>query len=265
VLPGTYSVAINIPGAGEILNTVDITPSFADAKRRVEKQFVFDEEALAHDAHPPAPGLVSVRELSIPLRARREYERARGDLRRQNIESAARHFERAVEIAPQYMEALNNLGILSFQRRDYAEAEAYFRQALERDPDAYEPLVNLGGALLALDRAEEAVQVNARAQTARPRDALANAQLGLSHYLAGNDEEALNYLLLTEQLDPAHFSNPQLPLAKIYLRHSEEEAAIEELEDFLVRHPDSPEASSVRETVERIRQSAAPEAAASAF
>ncbi|MBI2819616.1 MAG: tetratricopeptide repeat protein [Acidobacteria bacterium] len=259
---GTYSISILIPGAGEMRSTVDVTHAFADDKGRVEIQFTYDEEALAHQALPVQQGLVSVRALSISRRARSEYAAARNDLRRQKIDSARRHLEKVVEIAPQFLEALNYLGILAFQRRDYAAAEDYFRKALEQDPESYEPLVNLGGALLALGQVEEAVEVNRRAQAAQPKDALANAQLGLSHYLLGNDKEALNYLLLTEELDPAHFTNPQIPLAKIYLRNSDKQSAIEELEDFLNHHPDSPEADSVRAMMQKIRQESESETAA---
>ena len=262
--PGTYSLSIFIPGAGEMQGTVDVTPAFADANGRVERQFTFDEDELAQEALPVQQGMVSVRELSIPRKARNEYSTARNDLRRQKVESARRHLEKAVEIAPQFLEALNYLGVLAYQRRDFATAEEYFRKALEQDPEAYEPVVNLGGALLAMGRSQEALEINSRAQTARPKDALANAQLGLSYYLLGDDEQALNYLLLAEQIDPAHFTHPQIPLANIYLRNSEEESAIEELEDFLNHHPDSPEAESVRATMRRIRQELESEPAATA-
>ena len=86
----------------------------------------------------------------------------------------------------------------------------------------------------------------------------------MSYYLAGNDEEALNYLLLTEQLDPAHYTNPQIPLARIYLSHSNQQSAVEELTDFLDRHPDSPEAESVRAMIEKIRQTPNSDRAATA-
>jgi Tfp pilus assembly protein PilF len=251
--PGTYSLSIVVPGAGELRSTVDVTLAFADGRGRVEKRFVFDEEKLAREALPLNQGMVSVRQLSIPRKARREYSDARDDLRRQRFDSARRHLERAVEIAPQFLEALNYLGVLAYQRGEFGVAEGYFQQALDVDPEAYEPLVNLGGALLALGRTEEALEINRQAQQAQPQDALANSQLGLSYYLLGKDEDALNYLLLAREIDPAHFTNPQLPLANIYLRNSNQQAAIEELEDFLERHPDSPEGDSVRAMLRRIR------------
>jgi tetratricopeptide (TPR) repeat protein len=250
---GTYSLSIVIPGAGEIRNTVDVTPAFADREGRVERNFIFDEDTLANDASPLNQGMVSVRQLSIPRKARREYSKARDDLRRQRVDDAWQRLLKAVEIAPQFLEAYNYLGVLAYQKRDYGLAEHYFRRALALDPEAYEPLVNLGGALLAVGRPDEALDVNRKAHLLRPGDALANAQLGLSHYLLGNDEEALAYLVRTQEIDPAHFTNPQIPLANIYLRNSDNESAIRELEDFLEFHPDSPEVESVQAMLKRVQ------------
>ena len=263
---GTYNLTIRIPGFGEMQSTtVEITGSFADSKGRVEKTYSYDEATLGHQAQPPTRGLVSVRQLSIPWKAELEFGKAQGDLQHDKVDSARQHLEKAVKIAPQYTEALNDLGVIAFQANDFSAAETYFRKALDKDSEAFEPLVNLGGALLALNRGTEALEVNSRAHDERPNDPLAAAQLGMSYYLAGNDEEALNYLLLTEQLDPNHYTNPQIALARIYLNHSNTEAAREELDDFLKRHPDSPEAAAVRSMLSKIvEMHGSPQAAAAA-
>ena len=107
------------------------------------------------------------------------------------------------------------------------------------DPELYEPLVNLGGVLLNLNQPEEALQHNRHAVLTRPNDALANAQLGMAYWQLGNGEMAEKYLRAAMKLDPAHFSHPQLTLAQIYLKRGERQAAVEQLEDFLKRHPDS--------------------------
>jgi tetratricopeptide (TPR) repeat protein len=254
LLPGSYNLSINIPGAGELVKSIEVTPSFADARRRVEKKFFFDEPTLREQARPSPQGLVSVRELTIPRKARSEMRRAQGRLRRHDVEGAIRHLENAVAAAPQYVEALNNLGTIYFQKRDLAKAESYFRRAGEAEPDAFEPRANLGGVLLAEGRPEEALEINLEAQDARPSDALANAQLGINYLMLGNYDDAVNYLRRTAELDPAHFSNPQLSLAEIYLRRSEEEAALRELEDFLKYHPDAAAATNVRATIEKLQQ-----------
>ncbi len=255
--PATYTLSLYLPGVGEILQTVEITKSFADPKGRVEKKFSFDAETLRARARPVVPATVSVRELSIPSKARREYEKAVSRLRSRDAERAIEHLKRAVELAPQFVEALNNLGTIYFQKRDLGTAENYFRAALQQEPSAYEPLVNLGGVLLNRGRLREALEINRQAQQTRPHDALANVQLGLSYYLLGDSEQATTYLERTEELDPAHFSNPQIPLAEIYLSRSQEAKALQKLQDFLEQHPDSPRAQRVKAQVERIQQSQA--------
>jgi Tfp pilus assembly protein PilF len=253
--PATYTLSIYVPGVGEILQTVEITESFADAAGRIHKQFVFDEETLRNQARAVNSGVVSVRELSIPSKARGEFRKAQDRLRARKVEEAIRHLERAVELAPQFIEAINNLGTVHFQKNDYSGAERYFRQALQAEPEAFAPLVNLGGVLLATGSASEALEFNRQAQELRPHDALANAQLGLSYFRLGDFNQALEYLQRTKELDPAHFTNPQIALARIYMRRRQREAAVQELEEFLEQHPDSPEAGNVRDTIERIQES----------
>jgi tetratricopeptide (TPR) repeat protein len=195
---------------------------------------------------------VSARELAVPSSARKEYQAAQKSLSRPDAAAAGMHLERAVEIAPQFCAAWNELGTIAYQSRRYQDAERYFRRALEADAQAYEPLVNLGGVLLNLGKPDEALQYNLNAVLRRPNDALANSQLGMSYFSRGDLELALKYLTASKQLDPAHFSHPQLMLAEIHLRRNEREAAARELQDFLSRHPDAPEAAEVKAQIGRL-------------
>ena len=101
-----------------------------------------------------------------------------------------KHLERAVAIAPQFANAWNNLGTIAYQTQKYSRAEECFREALEQDPDSYEPLVNLGGVLINLHKLDEAWSYNVNAVLARPNDALANAQLGMTYFESGAPELA---------------------------------------------------------------------------
>jgi Flp pilus assembly protein TadD len=254
---GSYTLAIYIPGVGEMLQTVEITESFADARGRVVKKFSYDRETLQERTRVVNTGVVSVRELSISRKARGEFRKAQDRLRDRKVDEAIALLKRAVELAPQFMEAMNNLGTIYFQKGEFDVAEDYFRQALAIEPEAFEPMVNLGGVLLTTGSAHEAIEFNQRAQELRPLDALANAQLGLCYFRLGEFGKALEHLQMTRDLDPAHFSNPQLTMARIYLRRSQREAALRELEEFLEQHPDSGESENVRATIEEIRESRA--------
>jgi Tfp pilus assembly protein PilF len=153
---------------------------------------------------------------------------------------------RAVEIAPQFSAAWNQLGTIAYQTRQFSDAETNFRKALAANPEAFEPLVNLGGVLLNLGRLREALGYNQQAVARRPNDALANSQLGLSYFELDEMDLAEKYLKAAVQIDPAHFSHPQLPLAEIYIQRGDRVSAVQALRSFLDRHPDSPEAAGVR-------------------
>ena len=51
------------------------------------------------------------------------------------------------------------------------------------------------------------------------------------------------------EMDPAHFSHPQLFLAEIHLRRGDKQSAVADLESFLKHHPDWPQAAVMREKI----------------
>jgi Tfp pilus assembly protein PilF len=249
LLAGAYVLMV-----GGLQRTVEVGPSLADSKGRVRVTFDLRDTG----AEPTFEHLasVSVRELSLPKEARREYEDAQRALGRRDVSTAIAHLKRAVELAPQFSAAWNHLGTIAYQTGQYVVAEADFRKGLAADPDAYAPLVNLGGVLINLGKWDEALEYNRRAVLASPNDALANSQLGTVYFYTGDLDSAQKHLTTAKQIDPTHFSHPQILLAEIHLRRNEQEAAAQELQDLLERHPDLPNASKIKEEVARLRAGA---------
>jgi hypothetical protein len=131
-----------------------------------------------HDSGPnvpsPLPGNTEIVELvAVSSPARRQLSRRR---------PAVTRLKRALKVAPQFSAAWNHLGTIAYQTGQYVEAEADFRKGLEADPDAYAPLVNLGGVLINLAKWGEALEYNRRAVLKRPNDSLANSQLGMAYF-----------------------------------------------------------------------------------
>lgn len=209
----------------------------------------FDDGRLESEVVGRTGATVTATVLSIPDRAMKEYREAQRCLARRESGEASVHLSRALQIAPQFAAAWNQLGTIAYQSGRYRDAEANFRRALDADPASFEPLVNLGGVLLNLGRPQEATSYNERAVARRPNDALANSQLGLSYFDLNDLDRAEKYLTTAVRLDPAHFSHPQLALAEIYLRRGDRPSALAALHDFLDRHPDSPGAAGVREKI----------------
>jgi tetratricopeptide (TPR) repeat protein len=251
---GAYTIAVNFADRGEARKTVEVGPGTADIKRRVSLLLEFKDSDFSLKDAVRREHTVSTKQLTIPAKAMREYQAAQKDLERRDVDAAVKRLQHAIELAPQFADAWNNLGTIAYQTQKYERAERYFRAALQQDPKLYEPLVNLGGVLINNQKWDEALIYNQNAVLTRPNDALANSQLGLTYFLVGNLQLAVKYLEFARKLDPAHFSHPQLTLAEIHLRRGENGAAADALEDFLHRHPDYPTARTIREQIEKLRQ-----------
>jgi tetratricopeptide (TPR) repeat protein len=244
-----YTLIVAVPRSGELKRTIVVGPSLADAKGRISVELLFEPKPVSEESHQ-----VSVSQLAIPENAQAEYDRAMARLEKREVDKAVEHLERAVKLAPRFSGAWNHLGTIAYQSKKYAEAERHFRESLRHDPEAYAPLVNLGGALLSLGKSEESLPINQRAVEARPDDALAHSQLGQSYFYLGRVDDAIKHLKQAKALDAAHFSHPQIVLAEIYARRGDLGSLILELEEFIRLHPDSNMAPGIRKGIERARE-----------
>ncbi len=246
LLPGVYSLVVVVPYAGESRRTVEVGPSFADKKKRIVTSIPFVRNNSA--AHS-----VSAVELSVPQNAVTRYQKAQEYLSKHEIQPAVEQLQKAIQIAPRFSAAWNNLGTIAFQSGQFRDAETYFRKALDFAPNSYPPLVNLGAALLSQGENDDALRVNSDAVKAKPDDPLAQSQLGQTFYRLGRLGEAEEHLRLAKTLDPSHFSFPQLVLAQIYESRQNYSMMMHELEEFLKLHPDSAKAAGVLEKLQSAR------------
>jgi tetratricopeptide (TPR) repeat protein len=252
--PGLYSLAI-LMRRQEARRSVEVGPSLADSKHRV----VLTLELQGADFVPALTSRlykVWAKQLSVPERAVNEYREAEKDLARPDVASAVKRLEHAVELAPQFSAAWNDLGTIAYQSSKFTRAEECFREALAQDPQSYEALVNLGGVLVTVRKLDEAMKYNLQAVLTRPNDPLANSQLGIAYYLLKEDDLAAKYLEHARQLDPASFTYPQLLLSEVRYRQGDWGAAADALEDFLTHHPDWPQAAKMREKIAELREGA---------
>ena len=250
--PGSYAVWVFVQFMEDTQRTVEVDPNHCDAKRRVtvtiQLTSIPPSVMTLQERHT-----VPLKRVTVPRAAKSEYDQAKILLGKNDIPSATRGLERAVEIAPQFAAAWNDLGAIAFRSGNYLDAERFFRKALDLEPRTYSYLVNLGGALLKQERPEEAMEYNLLAIASRPIDPQALAQVGINFALLRMYDSALTYLRRAKRFDPGSPWFPQLFLARIYLLRSDRAAAIGELEDFLARHPNVPEAREARLNLEKLR------------
>ncbi len=77
------------------------------------------------------------------VKAEECYERARHFHRIGRLEDARRLYKKTLMLDPGSVYALNNLGVLYMQDKNYAEAQNSFEHAIQQKPDYVDPYYNL--------------------------------------------------------------------------------------------------------------------------
>ena len=126
-----------------------------------------------------------------------------------NLDAAIEQLEKALEIRPNYLKALNNLGAALAGRGRVDEAIVRYQQALAIDPQHADTHNNLGVALLGRGQVDDAMAHYTRALEINPE--YADAYNNLSVALAGRgriDDAIANWRRALE-VDPRHFHSRQ--------------------------------------------------------
>jgi len=155
---------------------------------------------------------------------------------RENYQKALEHFERAIELDPEYAEAYaGRADVKSYQfvgsteNDDIATAQAAVKKALELDPnDSYAHTIQCR-ILGTYDwEFEDAISECRRAVTLGPNDDRAHRELGFALNVVGDSDEALSEMQAAAALSPTSFNKRSIGMLFYMSRHYDE--AIEEFE-----------------------------------
>jgi thioredoxin-like negative regulator of GroEL len=156
---------------------------------------------------------VSVHQLShkVPKSAKKEFEKAvrAGD----DHAKVIAHLKKAVEIDPEYIAALNNLGSRYIQIDQYENALEVLGRAQKIDPASPNVQTNIAVALLAMHKAGEAEHAARRAYQLASNDPRARYILALSLYTRQQFTEETVKLLESSR---EYFPNASIALGALY-------------------------------------------------
>ncbi|MCX5903936.1 MAG: tetratricopeptide repeat protein [Proteobacteria bacterium] len=109
------------------------------------------------------------------------------------MNNAQKELEQALKLNPGFPEAMNNLGIVYYQRRDYTSAGWLFLLSDNSKPD---PLVrfNLAKTCLQTGAVDKAREWFEKALQLQPDYCQVNQELGMICLQQGKNEESLSYL-----------------------------------------------------------------------
>ena len=112
-------------------------------------------------------------------------------LQKGDVDGAIVHFQKALEIKPDYAEAQNNLGIALLRKGNVDEAIIHYQKALEIKPDHAEAHYDLGNTLLQKGRVDEAIVHYQKALEIKPDHAETHYNLGNALLQKGSVDEAI--------------------------------------------------------------------------
>lgn len=176
-------------------------------------------------------------EQSVPAAARKEYDQSVRMVGKGNIQQAIERLQRAVEIYPDYLDALNDLGAQYLKLKRFDEAAEQFRIVLEKNPKYFNSRLNLGLVLIeqknypiAIAQLKEAVTLDGGRPDGRLWLGVALLQIG---DLAGAERELSKALIIAGTDLPA----TNYYLAQVYLRRGDTEEASRALKTYLKASP----------------------------
>lgn len=180
----------------------------------------------------PVSGTISVARLKhkVPKKARKEYDRSVDKMENGDLRGSLEHLKKAVEIDPEYMEALNNLGSRYLVLGDARSAFQSFRRAQEIDPGSALVQSNIAIALMSLHDVPGAEAAARRAIEMDPADVKAKYMLGLALYAQKKFTPETVTLLTNAQ---ENFPNASVALATVHALTGHEDLARKSLKAYL--------------------------------
>jgi len=179
---------------------------------------------------------ISVEELrhKPPKEALKEAERGESALRAGKLDKATGHFERALQIDPEFAAVRQELSKLYLQRRDDGRAVAHLEALLKQRVNSVWAWANLGAARLRLGRMPEAEAAARRTLALDANQIVGRYVLGISLTAQGrNTDEALSSLRATY----GKFPGGHLAAAHILALRGDIPGAREELQAYLGTNP----------------------------
>lgn len=207
---------------------------------------------LEDDYVAPASALVSVDDLGVPSRARKELERANELLGKHELSQAIAQLNRAISIYPAYAVAYNNLGVIYSRLSDPVREREALLKAISLNDHFALGYVNLGKMNIAAGDFSGAENALDKASGLDPSDPMPLMLLSYAEYMDRRFDEAIATCRKAHVMRKPH-SFAHRVAARVFEQERQGASAIAELEMFLSEEPTGPRADAARKELEIVK------------
>ena len=195
------------------------------------------------------PGVISAADAGqkVPKNARKAFEEGLKFRSENKPDLALASFSRAIDLYPDYYQALTARGDSNLAKLQLSEAAVDFDRALKSNPNYAAALRGTGYCKLLKRELPEAAQFFDKAVAADPGNARSFLLLGMANFEMNRRVEAAKSLRQALSIDAVQSARAHLYLANIYSYQQQYQQAADEIDAYLKLVPTDSDAAKLQE------------------
>ena len=249
---GNYHVEISGPG----VQTTTSDTFEVDERKGTQAKYVTVRPADDAGPKPVSANsrMVSTTDLNVPQKARKELDKANEEMAMQNWKKSLEHLNQAIQLAPQWATAYNNLGVLYAKMNDVPHEEEALKKAIKFDDHFAPALLNYGKLCLRQKNFPQAEDSLQKAINVDPGNAEILLLLADAAYMDRHFDVAISNADRAHEGGQEHPSFVHYIAARAYQQKGQQAQALSEFQLFLQEEPKGPRADHVRSDIARIQE-----------
>jgi len=259
---GNYYVQVEASGTGYERQSqrVEVSPyaPIGGGAEIFRVDFVLRPEKGAKQvtSDEPAPGanrLLFAQD--VPKAAQEAFQQGEQSLKKNDLKTAEAFLTQAIQIFPDYFDALEALGSEYVKHDFFADAAPLLAHAVEVNKNAWRSYYGLGIAEIELGRRPEGIAALRHAVALNPKSA--NSTMRLALELAKDErytDEAIELLTNVTHMVGKQLPGAYLALASLHSKKKEYSQAAAALEEFLQASPSSDQRENIKRKIQELRE-----------
>jgi Flp pilus assembly protein TadD len=236
--------------------TVVATSGLQQASERVDgSNFSNSVSVRLLGVAKPADGVagnsISIAQYRVPAKAREAYRKAHEAVEKGKMDDAHKHLTKALELSPNYADALTLRAVLELNHQDSQSAIADLDKAIQADGNYGMAYMVLGSALNMQGKFDEAIRSLQRGQSLAPNYWQGYFEMGKSYIGKADYPDALRQLERAQNLAPADYPLISLLRAHALLAMKQFPEAMTALQAYLQKDPQGPNSEKARKMLEQ--------------
>jgi tetratricopeptide (TPR) repeat protein len=235
--------------------TVVATAGLQQSSERVEASSWNNIVAIHIQTSKPEDGVngnaISVAQYKVPGKARDEYRKAHEAMEKEKLEDAGKHLARALEIYPNYADALTLRAVLELNQHNPSLAMADLDSAVKADPNCAMAYMVMGSALNMQSKFDEAIRALERGESLAPSYWQAHFEMGKAYIGKGDYAAALSQLQRAQGMTSQEYPLIYLLEAHALLAMKQYPEAMTALQSYLQKEPAGPNHAEAEKMLEK--------------